>query len=190
MMCNCTAGQAHGIDEPRCGECARRAHAGPNYDPRRGTGRTSNAVKAAVLAAAFGQRVVYICGNQNSADHANALAREFVEKSLGPTYHLRVSISKERIVFYFANGGVAGTLVFRSMEAQDINLGMRKEQVFRVIEDHYAVEVRAEREAKRIRMDDCATIMRLMQKHGFRELSIPDTYRNGADCGQPTWVRK
>jgi hypothetical protein len=126
------------------------------------------------MAAAFGQRVVYLCGNQASADHANSVAREFVANALGYVTGGcgdRVAMSKERITFYFANGAVAGILVFRSIAAQDINIGMRKEQVFRVIEDHYAAEVRAERAAREQRLADSNEIKRLMRKNGWTDVA-------------------
>jgi hypothetical protein len=119
------------------------------------------------MAAAFGQRVVYLCGNQNSADHARTLAAEFVVESLGVVCDQRVSILKDRITFYFANGDIAGILVFRSIAAQDINVGMRKEKEYRVIEDHWATEVREERAAKEQRLADSNEIKRLMRKNGW-----------------------
>lgn len=176
-------GNAGACYEKLCAHC--RPPARPNYDPKRGTRRTSDAVKAAVLAAAFGQRVVYLCGNQISAEHANSLARDFVGGALGKICDHRVAMSKERITFYFSNGAVAGMVVFRSIAAQDINLGLRKEQVFTVIEDHWATQVKQEQAEKQARMDDCATIIRLMRKHGFNKLHIPDN-----EHAVPLWVRK
>ncbi|ANH51080.1 hypothetical protein FDH02_gp04 [Pseudomonas phage VSW-3] len=144
----------------------------PARDPARGTGRTTNAVKAAVMAAAFGKRVVYLCGNQNSADHASSVAREFVSESLGKVCDQRVSMSKERITFYFANGAVAGILVFRSIAARDINIGMRDDSRFHVIEDHYATEVKAEQAYRAERIEAGRTIRELMQRYGFTRAEI------------------
>jgi hypothetical protein len=175
-----------------CNECRRRAAAGPHSDPKRGTGRTTRAVKAAVMAAAFGKRVVYLCGNQNSADYACNVANEFIVTALGTItgadgYLLsnRVTCNRSGCTFYFANGEVSGRLEFRSIAAQDINLCLSNKNAYHVIEDHFAVEVRAEQEAKRIRMEDCNTIISLMKKHGMIKVHLPEDANHA-----PTWVRK
>lgn len=156
-----------------CNECHQRAVAGPHYNPARRTGRTGNAVKQSVLAAAFGKRVVYICGNQAGADYARTIAKQFIAEAFGELANVhgllynRVSVQRDRILFYFANGEVSGQIVFRSMSAQDINMGMREPERFHVIEDHHTVELREERRKEEARREAARQIVALMREHGF-----------------------
>lgn len=170
-MCRCTDGQAHGIDKPRCGECQQRAVAGPHYDPRRRTGRTTGAIKSAVMAAAFGKRVAYIaCTTQQAIEHCRT-AVEFIT-SAGVNAN-RFTYGPQQITFYYHNGDVAGIMRFLGMgSADNINRGLRDSLKYAIVNDHYTDELLVEKARKEARMADCATVVELLRKHGFTGVDL------------------
>ena len=181
-MCDCNLPTGAVCVRSSCHECIRRAHEGPRYDPMRRTGRTSNAVKQAVLAAAFGGRVAYICSTQQEANGACRIAAEYIAESLKELVIDRVTVAKDCIQFYFANGTVAGRIIFRGMDSEDnINRGMRTPKQYRIIRDHYVYEVLAERAAREQRRADMQIIRDLMLRHGVKSATLCPhlTERNG-----------
>lgn len=137
-------------------------------DTGRRTGRTSNAIKQAVFAAAFGRRVAYISATQQLADDACRFAAEYIAESLKELAVDRVIVSKDCIQFYFANGTGTGRIIFRGMDCEDtINRGIRTPEQYRIVRDHYVDEVREEYARKAARQEAQAEIVRLMKLHGF-----------------------
>lgn len=148
-------------------ECARIMA----RDPKRRTGRTTQAVQAAVLAAALGQRVAYVCGTQQLANDSCRIAADFIARSHVSTIVQggRVSVHRDTITFYCAlSGEVAGMVKFIGMGQEDgFNRGVREECKYRIIRDHHCEELLAEQERKKARRADAETIKHLMRKNGW-----------------------
>ena len=104
-----------------CTECSKRAQQGPHYDPRRGTGRTTQRVKTAIIAALSGHRVLYVT-------HNDCYARELLKQAM---HHLEEAgccpltgnVTAYRITLL--NGG---WLEFRSMAAAQ-PLGLKADKL-------------------------------------------------------------
>ena len=159
-------GKAGACYEQLCAHC--RPQPRPAVDPKRRTGRTSNAIKQAVFAAAFGRRVAYVCGTQQLADDACRYAAEYIAESLKELVVDQVTVRKDCIQFYFANGAVAGQIIFRGMGVEDnINRGVRTDCKYRIVRDHYVDELLAERAREEEKRADAQTIKALMRKHGW-----------------------
>lgn len=166
----------HAKDPRQHGDlCDRLGAIMQSRDPKRGTGRTTQAVKAAALAAAFGKRVAYVCGTQHLANDACRIAQDFIARSNLPT--CRISVARDTITFYWPDGSVAGILKFIGMDLErGVNLGLRSPHVYHIIRDHYCEELLAERARKAERIADKALIVELMKKH-----CIDRVYTTGGD---------
>lgn len=155
---NCTRHLAH---DPRCNECTARAQAGPHYDSRRGTGRTTQRLKTALMSALGGKRVLFVTHTMQYADDLRRYAVELLGEAglvpaLGNVSALRIS---------FKNGG---WLHFRGM-AQGEPHGMREYNKPTVTYwDHFAEEERARLAKAAERQADADTIKGLMRKQGWR----------------------
>lgn len=148
-------------------ECARIMA----RDPQRGTGRTTQAVQAAVLAAALGQRVAFVCGTQVMADDACRIAVEFIARSVRVLPH-RVSTTRDSITFYATGSGeVAGRVKFIGMGQEDrVNFGIREECKYRIIRDHHCEELLLEQARQKRRRADLETIESIMRAHGLNRV--------------------
>lgn len=160
---NCTRHLAHDHD-PRCNECTARAQQGLNYDPLRGTGRTTQRVKTAIMGALCGQRVMYVTHNdQHAVDlcrYAVQLIAEAVEAQAVISFRTAHRIT-------FSNGS---WLEFRSMSAAEPR-GLRECHLpQRTWWDHFAEEERERQRQQKIRRDDAAMIKQLMRKHGWHKV--------------------
>lgn len=160
---NCTRHLAHDHD-PDCTECSKRAQAGPHYDARRGTGRTTQSVKTAIMGALCGQRVLYVTHNDQTAVELCRYAVQLIAEAV----EVAVAISgrtAHRITF--SNGA---WLEFRSMGAAEPR-GLKECYLpQRTWWDPYAQEERARLAAEEERRADAETIKQLMRKHGWHKV--------------------
>lgn len=157
-----------------CTECSKRAQQGPHCDPARGTGRTTQRVKTAIIAALAGHRVLYVTHNDCYArELCKAALRHLEEAGVCP---LTGNVTAYRITLL--NGG---WLEFRSMGAMPVGRGL-KDQFLPTKEwwDHFAEEERERLHQQKIRLDDSALIKQLMRKHGWTE--ITDVYTKNQTC--------
>lgn len=146
-----------------CTECSKRAQQGPHYNPDRGTGRTTQRVKTAIIAAMSGHRVRYVT-------HTEAYATELCR------YALRLMSEAE---CQPATGNVTATritllnggwLEFRSMAAAQPR-GLKADKLpTKEWWDHFAEEERERKKQEQIRRDDAALIKQLMRKHGWHKV--------------------
>jgi hypothetical protein len=144
-----------------CTECNKRARQGPHYDPARGTGRTTQRVKVAIIGALGGHRVLYVT-------HNDCYARELLKQAMRHLEEAGVAPMTGNVTAYritFLNGG---WLEFRSMGAMPVGRGL-KAQFLPTKEwwDHFAEEERERLQQQQMRLDDAATIKQLMRKHGW-----------------------
>lgn len=139
----------------------------------RGTGRTQNAIKMALMAALAGKRVLFITHSQTFARDCARFAdgqMEAMARVLGkPGAGVSISCASQSVTVYVA-GLHIGAVMFRStaqQEQHDINTGLREEQRYVILKDHYVVELE---EQERQRLEKVAAqeqILMLMEKYGW-----------------------
>lgn len=156
---NCQQHMARNYD-PSCNECTARAQQGPNYNPARRTGRTTQRVKTAIIAALSGHRVLYVT-------HNDCYARELLKQAM---HHLEEAgccprtgnVTAYRITLL--NGG---WLEFRSMTAAQTR-GLKADKLpTKEWWDHFAEEERARLAKAADRQADADIIKGLMRKQGW-----------------------
>lgn len=168
MMCNQACHQA-----TNCTECQRRAAAGPHYDPKRGTGRTTNTIRMALLAAVSGRRILFVAHTTQAGYDLCRSALDMIQEldSLPGSARLEYSDSKHAITFYL-NGEEFGKLMFvgmGDMRVESINRGLREPLMYRLVYDHHVLELQEEARRRAARMDAARQIRELMQEHGFTQ---------------------
>lgn len=153
----------------------------------RRSGRTTRSVNNALRLAAMGNRVLYVCHAEEFARHCARMAQELMNETLS-----KAVVAQKRLVQYTAHsiafyegGSLVGILLFRSMQLEasnPINLGLRGEQVYVEIEDHW---VRHMREQERLRLEEVAAreqIQLLMDKYGWSSIHREDYPAVGNDA--------
>lgn len=145
-------------------------------DKARGTGRTQNAIKVAMLAALAGRRVLFITHSETFARECMRFAQGQVElmmKIVGqPGPGMSVACTGAAMSVYSA-GHLVGKLQFRStaqQENHDLNTGLRGAEVYAIVKDHYVLELEEE---ERLRLEKVAAqeqIQLLMKKYGWRSV--------------------
>ena len=171
-----------------CNECVRRLREGPHYDPARRTGRTTAKIRMALLAAMMGRRVLFVAHTQHYGHDCAALAVDMLNESeqIPGMPKLEVSYTKDTITFYL-NGKEHGVLRFESMGAdlERYNRGIKEPLLYRMVYDHHALELIAERERQEQRLADSNEIKRLMRKNGWHEAQdILGQQNVGRKCDQ------
>lgn len=159
-----------------CTECSKRAQQGPHYDPARRTGRTTQRVKTAIIAALSGHRVLYVTHNDFYArDLLKQAMRHLEEAGCCP---MTGNVTAYRITLL--NGG---WLEFRSMAAAQ-PCGLKADKLpTKEWWDHFAEEERERLRQQQIRLDDAALIKQLMRKHGWTEITDVLTKNNTGKSG-------
>lgn len=154
----------------------------------RRTGRTTRSVQAAAFAMCLGSRVLYVCGSAAGIDGARLMALDMLKA--GQSSSSRLSITRNCITLYTAEGAIAGMLRFVHMDSEavgsyftnpggystnpdGINRGLRDDRLYRVIVDHYAEERHAERMAEQARRNDMVLLRDIMQRHGLAFVDTP-----------------
>lgn len=148
-----------------CTECTpQRTQQGPHYDPARRTGRTSQRVKTAIIAAMSGHRVLYVT-------HSDQYARELCLEALRFMLEAECTPAHNNVTAYRITLLNGGWLEFRSMGAMPFNRGLKAAHLPSLeLWDHFAEEERERKKQEQIRLDDAATIKQLMRKHGWHKV--------------------
>lgn len=132
---------------------------GQQVDPERATGRTSRSIEQALCGMLRGQQVLLVMGNMDQVRYALIHATEWLYRN-GWTGQKDIPLSVEKSNHLIRFG--TGLLRILPLEA---NLrGLRSSLI---VEDHYAVQVKAERAAAAEKMADAQLIKELMRKHGW-----------------------
>ena len=150
-----------GFNYHRRSDCLRRkqADAKPTVDPERGTGRTSRSIELALCGMLRGQQVLLVMGNMDQVKHALYHAADWLHRN-GWTEQKDIPLSVEKSNHLIRFG--AGLLRIVPLEAN-----IRGLRPALIVEDHYALDLKAERERKQRRIDAMGTIAALMREHGF-----------------------
>lgn len=152
----------------QCTECLKRAQQGPHFDPKRGTGRTSQRVKMAIIGALGGHRVLYVT-------HSDCYARDLLKQAMLMLEEAGVTPMTGNVSPYRITLLNGGWLEFRSMGACKPR-GLRAEALpTKEWWDHFAEEERERIRLKKIRMEDAHLIHSLMRKHGWKECTTHPT---------------
>lgn len=160
-----------------CTECNKRAQQGPHYDPARGTGRTTQRVKTAIIAALSGHRVLYVT-------HTDCYARELCKAAMRHLEEAGVCPMTGNVTAYRITLLNGGWLEFRSMGVMPISRGLRAEALpTKEWWDHFAEEERERLRQHQLRQDDAALIKQLMRKHGWTEITDVLTKNNTGKSG-------
>lgn len=169
-----------------CTECARRANAGPNYDPKRQTGRTERQLILALSAMMMGRSVVYISANSAQA-HSNC--RRAVEWLRTNGFYDQEQVPIEATGHSITM--MVGSIKFVGCPELTGCSPYPKRPGWTVITDHHVEELLAEREAKRLRLQqflaDQRTIFDLMRKHKINVVRVSgsgEPYVNGERAKQ------
>lgn len=142
-----------------CTECSKRAQQGPHYDPHRGTGRTMQQVKTAIISAMSGHRVLYVT-------HSDQYARELCREALRFMREAECTPAHNNVTAYRITLLNGGWLEFRSMGAMPFNRGLKAAHgTSRELWDHFAEEERERKRQEQIIRDDVAMINSLLEKH-------------------------
>lgn len=159
-----------------CTECSKRAQQGPHYDPRRGTGRTMQRVKTAIIAALAGHRVLYVT-------HNDCYARELLKQAMHHLAEAGTSPMTGNVTAYRITLLNGGWLEFRGMAAAQPRGLKADKRHTKEWWDHFAEEERERLRQQQIRLEDAALIKQLMRKHGWTEITDVLTKNNTGKSG-------
>ena len=129
----------------------------------RGTGRTQRGIILAVSQMLMGRNGIHLSATPHATRSACEYARSWL-KSNGFLDQTTIPVATGSEVIRFGTA----TLAFLPMHAS--LRGMRADQI---VKDHFVLECEEEAAAKKVRMDDAATIKSLMLKHKWHTVKLP-----------------